>query len=96
MMDDLREARLVTAAAASGLVAAARAVSRAADLLLSFVVVRRRGPALGYSSVPPRPAEVARLMAAVVAGSLALLAVVLLCDEVGRRLVTETLSLAKK
>lgn len=47
-------------------------------------------------AVPPRPAGVARLMAAVVAGSLALLAAVLLCDEVGRRLVMETLVVAAK
>ena len=107
--DDLRrEVRLLAAAAAAGLAAAARAVSRALDLLRSFV--RRRPPArpagsgravalagaaetwgLDAVAVPPRPAEVARLMAAVVAGSLALLAVVLLCDEVGRRLITETL-----
>lgn len=108
LADDLKEVRLLAAAAAAGLASAARAVSRAFKLLLSFFPgVRPQetesslsggkvGSGLGAVAVLPQPREVLRLTVAVVAASLALLAVVLLCDEVGRRLITETLVAAKK
>lgn len=114
LRDDLR---VLCEAALAGLDAAARAVLRAFELLLSLVGRRPRGggglleaAAAGGSeggcgsfgakrtkgpdlvAVLPRPGEVAKLTVAVVAASLVLLVVVVLCDEVGRRLITETLA----
>lgn len=100
----------LTSAALAGLYSATRAVSAALRLLLPFLPSssssRKKGnkskkgsyknSSEGLRIIVPRPRDVARLTLAVVAAAAVLLAAVLFFDAVGERLVTATLSVAKK